>query len=302
MLVTAIVDYPRENVNEMASVRSDDPLPTPALEARPPKSRSRRATRWVSWFLAIYVLGAYLAIPFVWRQYESRHPALENAPRVTRTGSGIPGDPVNLAVIASEDDLKKAMIKAGWDAADPLTLRSCLRIASATVLRKAYEDAPVSNLFLFGEKQSLAFEQLVGGDPRKRHHVRFWRSPKLDILSRPVWFGDATFDKSVGLSRRTGQITHHIDGAIDEERDKVLADLERIGAVEQVRWLTGFQDPPEGKNGGGDRWHTDGRLPVIVLEMGLPSPPEREGTTSLDRLPLHGPAQRHELADRGLSK
>ena len=66
------------------------------------------------------------------------------------------------------------MLAAKWYPADRLTWRSCLRIADASVLRRAYADAPVSNLYLFGE-EDLAFEQPVGRDPRQRHHVRFWR-------------------------------------------------------------------------------------------------------------------------------
>ena len=69
-----------------------------------------------------------------------------------------------------------------WYPADPLTFRSCLKIASATVL---YDDVPVSNLHLFGRKEDLAFEQPVDDNPRKRHHVRFWRSEKVDPDGRP---------------------------------------------------------------------------------------------------------------------
>src|SRR5271168_2343313 len=45
------------------------------------------------------------------------------------------------------------------------------RIVADSVLRRPDDDAPVSNLFLFGRKQDLAFEQPVGGGPRRRHHL-----------------------------------------------------------------------------------------------------------------------------------
>jgi hypothetical protein len=89
-----------------------------------------------------------------------------------------------------------------------LTLDSCLEIAEASVLKRPYDDAPVSNLYLFGRKQDLAFEQAVGGDPRHRHHVRFWRTDDVDTDGRPVWVGSAVYDERVGLSRTTGQVTH----------------------------------------------------------------------------------------------
>src|SRR5262249_36631406 len=39
---------------------------------------------------------AYFLVPRLWRRYEKRHPALANAPRVTHTASGIPGNPLNV--------------------------------------------------------------------------------------------------------------------------------------------------------------------------------------------------------------
>ena len=66
------------------------------------------------------------------------------------------------------------MTAAGWDPADPLTFRSSVRIVVDTVLRKPDDEAPVSNLYLFGRKEDLAFEKPVGGSPKERHHVRFW--------------------------------------------------------------------------------------------------------------------------------
>src|SRR5262249_4774795 len=42
-------------------------------------------------------------------------------------------------------------------------------MAEAAVLKRKYEDAPVSNLYLFGRKEDLAFEQPVGDNPRVSH-------------------------------------------------------------------------------------------------------------------------------------
>ena len=132
---------------------------------------------------------------------------MEDAPRITHTANGIAGDPLNVGLVGTEEELQVAMLAAKWFPADPITLRSSLRIAAGTVLRRSDDEAPVSNLFLFGRKQDLAFEQPVGDDPRRRHHVRFWRAEKVDEQGRPLWIGAATFDTRVGLSRTTGQIT-----------------------------------------------------------------------------------------------
>jgi len=215
--------------------------------------------------LGIWLVIAYLALPSLWKHHERRHPALDDAPRITQTGALIPGDPLNLSFIGSEDDLVAAMHAAKWFPADPVTLRSSLRIAEASILHRSYEDAPVSNLFLFGRKEDLAFEKPAGKDPRERHHVRFWKAPQLDAQGRPCWFGAVTFDRSVGFSHTTGQITHHIAPDLDAERDALIADLQQADKVDQLDWKDDFQSQGEGRNGGGDPWKTDKRLAVVTL-------------------------------------
>ncbi|MEI9894445.1 MAG: LssY C-terminal domain-containing protein [Chthoniobacter sp.] len=163
-------------------------------------------------------------------------PALDNAPHITLTGARIPGDPLNLSLIGSENEVASALAAAGWYSADAITIRSSLHIAESTIFHRPYLGAPVSNLFLYGHKEDLAFEKPAGRDPRERHHVRFWKAPELDGQGRPCWFGAATFDRSVGFSHTTGQITHHIAPNIDAERDGLVADLQRVGRVEALDW------------------------------------------------------------------
>jgi hypothetical protein len=112
----------------------------------------------------------------------------------------------------------------------------------------------------------MAFRQAIGKNPRRRHHVRFWRSDVLDDHVRPLWFGAATLDISVGLSRATAQIAHHIDANVDAERDKLLDDLEKTNLMAGIDWVERFHKQLEGWNGGGDRWYTDKRLPVVIMK------------------------------------
>ena len=125
----------------------------------------------------------------------------------------------------------------------------------------------MSNLYLWGRKEDLAFEQPVGDNPRHRHHVRFWKSEKLDD-GRPVWVGSAIYDQRVGFSRDTGQITHVTAPDIDTERDKLFNDLEATGQLVDVSKIDDFHKIREGRNGGGDPWLTDGRLFVGVINEG----------------------------------
>ena len=211
-----------------------------------------------------YVATAYEFVPMAWQLVERRHPALDTISTRAFTAAGIPGDPLNVAFVGAEAALQRQMLAAGWYPADPITLRSSLHIARASLLHKPYPDAPVSDLFVNGARQQLAFEQAEGGNPSKRHHVRFWRAATSDALGRPLWVGAATFDASVGFSRTTGQVTHHIAAEVDHERDKLVTDLHRGGGL-AFKWIEDFQPLHDGRNGGGDRFVTDGRLAVIEV-------------------------------------
>ncbi len=231
------------------------------------RGRHRRLVSYTLVVLLAYLMSAYLLVPFAWKRHFAHHPALDNVPGVTRTGSGIPGDPINVALIGSKSDVIRILLAAKWDPADPLSWRSSLGIAEATVLRRPYPDAPVSNLFLWGRKEDLAFEQPVGPDPKQRHHVRFWRAESTDAQGREVWVGSATFDRRVGFSHTTGQVTHHIDGNVDAERDHLFANLKATGDLSEEYAIPDFHLIKLGRNGGGDEWKTDGALDVGVIDI-----------------------------------
>ena len=218
-----------------------------------------------------YFLTAYLVLPLLWRATAKRPADLTDGPRITRTANDIPGDPVNLALLGSQEELIRAMTSAQWFAADPITFRTSLLIVVDSVFRRPDDEAPVSDLFLFGRKQDLAFEQPLGDNPRQRHHVRFWHWDRQRD-GREVWFGSATLDERVGLSYTTGQVTHHIGPDVDAERGRIMKEIQQAGWAQDVFYLNGFHKELEGKNGGGDPWRTDGRLGVVILRLKAQSP------------------------------
>lgn len=244
----------------MPSRPPDAPPPGPL----PEHARRHRRRRAILLGLLVWALVAYLVAPRLWTWYLERAQPLPDVARVTHTADGHPGDPVNIALEGSEAEVIRAMTAAGWYPADPVTLSSSLKIAADTVLRRTDDQAPVSPLYLFGRVQDLAFELPVPGGPKHRHHVRFWRwDQQRDGL--PVWVGAATYDERAGLSYTTGQITHHIGPDVDAERDLIVTGLQRAGWEASVQWLDGFHRQLEGRNGGGDPWHTDGRLAIVRL-------------------------------------
>ncbi|WIG17604.1 LssY C-terminal domain-containing protein [Kocuria rosea] len=218
-------------------------------------------------FLPLWALSAYVLLPRLNRLLTGIYVPSYFIGRA-RTSDGLLGDPVNLAVVGTPARLSAAMVGAGWTAADPLTLGTGWHIVRASLLRRSYPAAPVSPLFAFGSRQSLAFEREVAGSPAQRHHVRFWTCP-------PGWrlpggyavdlIGAATFDRRVGLSLFTLQITHKIAADTDRERDLVVSSLQAVGATVHVveQYSTGYH----ARNGGGDAIETDGDLPIIDVRQ-----------------------------------
>lgn len=245
---------------------SNEPAPS-----SPPSNRRLRLALVLVGVLLTYLLAAYVFMPAWWSRYTRKHPSLEDIPTVVHTGSGIPGDPINVALVGTKAEVIQVMLAAQWYPADALSLKSSLEIAAASVLKRPDPNAPVSNLYLFGRKEDLAFEQEVGNNPRHRHHVRFWQTEKTDSDGRPIWVGAAVYDERVGLSRTTGQVTHVTAANVDTERDYLFQCLEKTGDLTEQYAVDDFHKVKEGKNGGGDPWVTDGKLYVGVINPALAS-------------------------------
>ena len=243
------------------------------MTALPQFAPSRRRSRKRRLALALVVgLGAYLGlayglVPLVWRHFEHQR-AIADLPMTTVTKLGIPGDALNVGLEGAQEDVVCAMQAAGWSPADPVTFRTSLRIAGSVLLDRAYPQAPVSDLYYQGRPEDLAFEKPAGRSADTRHHVRFWKAVQSGDGGRPVWLGAATFDRGVGVSHYTGQITHHIAPDIDSERDLIAADLAAADKVEAVYETSGIGPTLAARNGGGDPYFTDGEIRFARLAQG----------------------------------
>ncbi|WP_066043926.1 LssY C-terminal domain-containing protein [Herbiconiux solani] len=226
------------------------------------------------WFYVVFwVVVAYIALPRLHRILTNIYVPNYFIGR-TRTSDGLLGDPVNLGLLGSEEQVHTAMLAAGWTRADDLTLRSALRIVRSTVLRQSYNEAPVSPLMLFGRNQDFAYQQEVKGNPAKRHHVRFWRCPDGWLLPgghSTDWLAAGTYDRAVGFSLFTLQITHKIDENTDVERDHIVATMQDADPAVEVVVLKDFATGYHSRNGGGDQIITDGDLPIVNLRAVVPT-------------------------------
>lgn len=219
----------------------------------------------VAMSVVFWVLLAYLLLPRLHRILTSIYVPNYFIGRA-RTSDGLLGDPINVAVRGTEQQLHQAMRQAGWTQADDVSARSSMRIVSSTLLGRSYDEAPVSPLFLFGRKQDFAYQQEVDGSPGKRHHVRFWRCPPGWMLPGGFsvdWLAAGTYDRKVGFSLFTLQITHKIDANVDVERDHIVTSLCTASPAVSAEMLRDFSSGYHSRNGGGDSIVTDGDLPIV---------------------------------------
>ncbi|HXR43198.1 MAG TPA: LssY C-terminal domain-containing protein, partial [Pseudolysinimonas sp.] len=243
------------------------------------------------WQLAVvvlfWVLLAYLVLPRLHRIL-TRIYVPEYFIGRARTSDGLLGDPINLALLGEEAQLHATMTAAGWTRADDLTFRTGWRIVRSTLTRRSYAEAPVSPLLLFGRLQDFAYQQEVDGSPGKRHHVRFWRCPdgwKLPGGHPTQWLAAGTYDRRVGLSLFTLQVTHKIAPDTDAERDHIVATIRAAEPAAEVHVIRDFSAGYHARNGGGDSIETDGDLPVLDLRAVRAPADDVEPTDSRDKRP-----------------
>lgn len=224
---------------------------------------ARRAVVGTAFVVAVWAFVAYLAAPFVWSEIESGSP-----PRamLTTTPLGIPGDPLNFGLVGNEAEVVAAFHAIGWRPADAITLKSAVEIGLSVVFDRPYPDAPVSTLVYEGRRQDLAFEKEDGKSAGRRHHARLWKVETDGADERPLWLGTVSYDRDAGLSHDTLQITHHIAPDLDAERDALIGGFEAAGLLARSYPIDGVGPTQDGRNGGGDRYSTDGEAMVGVLK------------------------------------
>ena len=198
-----------------------------------------------------YGVAAYIVLPRIVRM-GLKILLRKRVPRFTITGDGLPGDPVNLVLTGTLQQLHAAFGVAGWSEADRLGLVSSWRMVRAFLLKSPYPTAPFSTLYLFGRGQDVGFQKAIDNSPRKRHHIRFWAlslaHAEADLgeasfwlnTDRPPeaacvhWIGAGTKDTGLSFTRLTFQITHATDSDTNAERDYIIDELRKSGAIAKV--------------------------------------------------------------------
>jgi hypothetical protein len=102
------------------------------------------ADRRLPWILAVgvtYGIAAYVILPRAIRM-GLKILQSKRVPSYTITGDGLPGDPVNIALVGTLQQLRAAFATLGWSEADRLGLASSWGMIRAFVLNAPYSSAP----------------------------------------------------------------------------------------------------------------------------------------------------------------
>ncbi len=182
-------------------------------------------------------------------------------PKITHTQSGANGDPLNILFVGSRDQITRSFHQAGWLIPDPITPQTSAKIAIDSLAHRSYPTAPVSNLYVFGRVQDLAFEKPTN-DVANRGHIRLWKTGTL-LGGQLIWIGQASYDSGIELSGTNHLPTHHIAPTVDLERNAVGADLARTGLVKEEADAAFTPPILYARNGGGDYYESDGDVLVI---------------------------------------
>ena len=198
-----------------------------------------------------YGIAAYIILPRAVRM-GLKILQRKRVPRFTITGDGLPGDPINLVLMGTIQQLRAAFAIAGWSEADPLGVASSWRMICAFLLNSPYPTAPFSTLYLYGRGQDFGFQKAIDNSPRKRHHIRFWalslaraeatvgtasfwlNTDRPPHNAQVLWVGAGTKDTGLSLTQLTFQITHATDSDANAERDYIIAELRNNRVIEDV--------------------------------------------------------------------
>lgn len=185
------------------------------------------------------------------------------AGRTSDRSGRVPGDPVNVAFLGSQEGLEKAFAAASWNLAYRSTRAHLIRGVGDAILGRQDLSAPVSPQYYSGHSEDLAFER-ASPSARIRHHVRFWRTDST-VAGDSVWVGSANQD--IGLLIKVHGIpTHRIDSLIDLERELVVRELQAGRCIR----IHGYASLPgaagRGVNAARQRFVTD-QLVAVVQEL-----------------------------------
>ena len=192
-------------------------------------------------------------------------------PMRTFTKKGKEADVVNVAFIASRNDLEQAFQAAGWQPSDPVSTHAVVHGMYAFLAKTNFSTAPMSLQLLDGRKPDLTFEKALQTS-EKRNHLRIWQADSSD--GTPLWVGAAVHETGATLSIKHKGFIHHVSEDLSEEQQAVMQDLFVAGCVDAAGSVARPGMDHIMPNATGEFFRTDGSVEVIRLKPCTSAPTE----------------------------
>jgi hypothetical protein len=202
-----------------------------------------------------------------WKNFENEKDFIEYLQAlpcctVNRDGTET-GDPLNLIVVGSGEDVYHAFIRAGWDETETITAGSAWKTSISFLFGGHYRYSPVSALYVFGRRQDAALQK-TRDTIHERNHLRLWLAP-VQFQGNLVWVGQISRDIGVRFTIKT-MVTHKIDPDVDETRSYLIQDLLYSQGLLKFAFVKGVDAAPiesPRQNMTGDPYFTDGLRAVL---------------------------------------
>lgn len=189
---------------------------------------------------------------------------VEQLPLRSTTTKSVDADLLNLIFLGSREQVQAAFREAGWHNSDPVSRHSFMHDFYAALNNSGYAQEPMMTFLLNGKPEDMNWQKSLNSYGR-RDHLRIWQwTPEGTTDS--VWVSSSTRDTGAFLSVKYKGFVHHIAPDIDDERAKVIRDLNFAGCVKSVSYVSRTGRSTITQNATGDPVRTDGEIAVVQLK------------------------------------
>jgi LssY C-terminus len=202
---------------------------------------------------------------------------VEQLPWRVTTTKNVDADLLNIVFRGTQDQVKSAFNEAGWHNSDPASRGAWLKNMYALLNNSGYAQQPMMTFFLHGKPEDMNWQKNLNSYSR-RDHLRIWQWPS-EGAEGSVWLSSSTHDTDAVLSVKYKGFVHHITTDIDDERSKVIRDLNFAGCVKSVSYVSRPEIPTTTHNATGDLMQTDGSIAVITLQDCHPAEPQLDSNS-----------------------
>ncbi|HZD32777.1 MAG TPA: LssY C-terminal domain-containing protein [Candidatus Angelobacter sp.] len=203
---------------------------------------------------------------------------LQGVPQRTTTLKSVDADMINLVFLGSRQQVEAAFREAGWKGSDPVSRRAVMRGFYALLNNSGYAQQPMKSFLMEGKPENMNWQKGLNSYGR-RDHLRIWEWTP-EGATEPVWVSSSTHDTGAILSVKYKGFVHHISPDIDNERAKVIRDLNFEGCVQSVSYMARPGVATMTQNAIGDLVRTDGSVAVVQLRDCQPVVPGLKASPS----------------------